>query len=119
MSEAFNPYREWLDLDVASQPSSDYELFRLRDFENDQPSILAAADRAIARVRGFRPGANASAWSKLLDDLNAAKRRLGDSAQKARYDEELKAQRAGGAAPVAPAATSPTPAAATDNRYPP
>ena len=46
------------------------------------------------RVRSFRPGQNAQAWSQLLDDIQAAKECLCDSAQKAEYDDRLRGQQA-------------------------
>lgn len=116
VAEAFNPYRTWLELDT-DQPRSDYELLGLKPFEPNATTISAAADRAIARVRSHRPGAQAAAWSRLLDDLSAAKRRLGDEQQKLQYDETL---RGGTARAEVPAATSsPAPASANDFRYPP
>lgn len=128
MTEDFNPYRAWLELDLAGQPESDYELLRLRDFENDQPSIQAAADRAIAKVRSFRPGAQAAAWSKLLDELSGAKKKLTDPTLKSQYDAEVKARRANGSANAGEGSTKETspqptsasiPAAPLDPRYPP
>ncbi len=116
VAEAFNPYRQWLDLDTSS-PQSDYELLGLKPFEQSAATIAAAADRAIARVRSHRPGDQAAAWSRLLDDLNNAKRRLGDAQEKSRYDEGLRS----GVTPVAPAAPATTPSspATNDFRYPP
>jgi hypothetical protein len=89
VSEAFNPYQQWLGLRT-SRPKHDYELLGLKPFEADPATIASAADRAIARVRGQQPGEHAQLWSKLLDELNNAKRRLTDPSIKARYDAQLR-----------------------------
>jgi hypothetical protein len=117
VSEAFNPYRQWLQLNV-DQPQSDYELLGLKPFEASGPTIAAAADKAITRVRSHRPGDQAARWSRLLDELNTAKRRLGDPSAKSLYDEELRS----GPKPVDKTpAPQPTKASytETDFRYPP
>lgn len=89
MNEAFNPYREWLGLDAHIEAPNYYELLGLPQFEADAARLLAAADRALVRVRGFRPGAQAAAWARLLDELAAAKRCLCDPQLKQAYDQTL------------------------------
>lgn len=90
MNEAFNPYREWLGLDAHIEAPNYYELLGLPPFEADAARLLTAADRALVRVRGFRPGAQAAAWARLLDELAAAKRCLCDPQLKQAYDETLR-----------------------------
>jgi hypothetical protein len=120
VTEAFNPYRQWLDLTVSERPSSDYELLGLKLYETDPAVILAAADRAIARVRSHRPGDQAAAWSRLLDDLAAARKRLTDPGEKARYDEQLRSQGGSLASPgEAKPISEPSKSQANDFRYPP
>jgi hypothetical protein len=96
VNEAFNPYREWLGLDSHIETPNYYELLGLPQFEADAARLLAAADRALVRVRGFRPGAQAAAWARLLDELAAAKRCLCDPQLKTAYDQSLRS----GAAPT-------------------
>jgi hypothetical protein len=96
VNEAFNPYREWLGLDSHIEAPNYYELLGLPQFEGDAARLLAAADRALVRVRGFRPGAQAAAWARLLDELAAAKRCLCDPQLKTAYDQSLRS----GAAPT-------------------
>ncbi|MFM8250822.1 MAG: hypothetical protein ACKOBW_04390, partial [Planctomycetota bacterium] len=87
MSDSFNPYQVWLGLDQFHGPAPDhYQLFGLTGAETDTLTIAAAADRAIARVRSFRPGSQAAAWAALLDQLSAAKRCLTDPAARREYD---------------------------------
>lgn len=87
MSDEFDPYREWLGLE--NPAPSYYELLGLSFHETDATNIAVAADRAITRVRSFRPGPHARAWSRLLDELRAAKDCLTDAGQRSRYDAEL------------------------------
>ncbi len=89
MAEPFDPYVEWLGLRAASRPLSYYQLLSLDDFEDDPQRIVTAADAALARVRGVRPGAERAAWQKLLDELLLAKLCLLDPARKLQLDEQL------------------------------
>ncbi len=84
MSENFNPYREWLGLKTAAP--NYYELLGVTAEELDTAKIAAAAERAMTRVRSFRPGPNAREWSRLLDEIRAAKDCLTDAKKRARYD---------------------------------
>ncbi|MHB8862515.1 MAG: hypothetical protein ACYC6N_08930 [Pirellulaceae bacterium] len=90
MSEAFNPYHEWLGLSADIKAPDYYQLLSLEPFEEDRSRLTAAADRALARVRSFRPGAQAAAWARLLDELASAKSCLRDPAQKSAYDKDLR-----------------------------
>jgi hypothetical protein len=106
VADAFNPYQEWLGLaDLAHQPNY-YELFGLATGESDAAVIAKAADNAMARVRGCRPGGHAAQWADLLDELDRAKACLIDPGSKTRYDRQL----AGSSAPSASAPmTAPAP----------
>lgn len=90
MKEAFNPYHEWLGIEPNLCRPNFYQLCGLADFESDPGKIRAAVDRAVVKVRGFRPGAQATAWAQLLDELAQAKKQLTDPAQKAAYDRQLR-----------------------------
>src|SRR5262245_14434614 len=85
LGDDFNPYREWLAL-AGDRPPNHYELLSLDPQEPDQARIAAAAARATTKVRSFRPGPHAQAWSHLLDEIQAAKACLGDPAKRAQYD---------------------------------
>lgn len=120
----FNPYSEWLGLSSDLADPNHYQLLGLNDFEADAGRITNAADKAMTRVRSFRPGANARAWSKLLDELLLAKGRLLDIERKLEYDADLRAN--GGASPhnspppILPAAlASAAPPDMPDPRFPP
>jgi hypothetical protein len=90
MAETFNPYVEWLGLPAHVAEPNHYQLLGLTEFETDDARIAIAADRAMSKVRSFRPGPNAKAWSKLLDELLLAKGRLLDPQRKSEYDADLR-----------------------------
>jgi len=116
----FNPYREWLGLQAA-QPPNHYELLSLPLFETDIQRIAAAAERATTKVRGFRPGPHAGAWSQLLDQIVAAKACLSDRESRAAYDRALRAGTPGTIAAAESRAASPASALAPlqGELYPP
>lgn len=86
MSDGFNSYREWLGL-RGSSPNY-YELLGLPLQASDPAKIASAADRAITRVRSFRPGPQAREWARLLDEIRAAKECLLDVDCRTKYDAE-------------------------------
>ncbi len=90
VTEAFNPYREWLGLDTDARFLNHYQLLDLPEFEENTAKIHSAAERALVGVRSHRPGAQAAAWAKLLDDLADAKNCLTDPARKSAYDASLR-----------------------------
>ncbi len=90
VSEAFNPYREWLGLSADTDAPDYYQLLGLDPFESDRTRLTTAADRALARVRGFRPGVHAAAWARLLDELASAKSCFSDPERKSTYDNRLR-----------------------------
>ena len=120
MADTFNPYVEWLGLPESGGDRDHYELLGLERFESDDARITAAADRALARVRKFRPGAHARAWQQLLDELSTAKKVLLDPASKRNYDQRLRDPHSK-PSPVPPAASvEPAPApSASDMILPP
>ena len=89
MAEPFNPYHEWLGLSADVASPNYYQLLGLAEREPDLEKIAVAGDRALARVRSFRPGSHAKAWSELLDEIYAAKTCLLEPEVKAEYDERL------------------------------
>jgi hypothetical protein len=86
VNQVFNPYHEFLGLDPQLTDPTYYQLLGLEPAESDPAQVTAAAERALARVRGCRPGRQAAAWARLLDELAAAKACLRDPVQKAAYD---------------------------------
>jgi hypothetical protein len=97
MNEAFNPYQVWLGLQTP-QPNH-YELLSLALYEANLETIAVAADRVAIRVRNYRPGVNAAAWSRLLDEIHTAKECLLNQREKDEYDRRLR-ERGAGPAPA-------------------
>ena len=76
MSDSFNPYAEWLG--IHHQVTSYYQMIGLPEFEADVDKIRLASERAITRVRSYRPGQYATQWAQLLDLLKRIKSELTD-----------------------------------------
>ncbi|MCA9269305.1 MAG: hypothetical protein KDA41_12575, partial [Planctomycetales bacterium] len=89
MDDNFNPYAQWLGLPETLRQPNHYQLLGLAPFESDASAIKLAADRSTTRVRSYRPGDKARHWARLLDELDQARKCLGDSEQKRVYDEQL------------------------------
>jgi hypothetical protein len=113
VADQFNAYREWLGLE-AGEAADYYELLGLARFAEDEKQVAAAAERARTKVRSFRPGPNARAWSQLLDEIQAARECLTDASKKAEYDERL---RRGVTVPAATAETAQPAAAAARSAF--
>ena len=89
-SEPFNAYHQWLGLPPEATSPTYYQILGLSEFEGDTTKIAQAGDRAITRVRSFRPGSHAKEWSRLLDEVSSAKTCLLDGDVKREYDRCLK-----------------------------
>lgn len=116
MTDAFNPYHQWLGFPVGRIPRDFYELFRVERFESDLSLIAREADILIAEVRRIRPGPAAAKWAALLDELCAAKACLTDPQRKSVYDAQLRLERSYGgttAGEKMPAAEADDPIAAS------
>ncbi len=88
MSEAFNPYRDWLGLEDAPA-SPDYYMLLGVERNASADRIKRAADYAINRVRKIRPGERAAQWSRLIDELRTAQLELTEPERRAVYDAGL------------------------------
>lgn len=82
MQGSFDPYCQWLELPPGPRPPSPYELLGLRPGESDPQAIARAADAMLIKVRKIRPGPLLAQWSRLLEELEAAKAALLDAAKK-------------------------------------
>jgi len=87
----FDPYHEWLGIDCSNASPTYYELLELEPGVADIEHIGRAAQRAKSRVRSFRPGAQAAAWARLLDEIEAAYQCLSNPVERVRYDRQLAA----------------------------
>jgi hypothetical protein len=112
VTNSFNPYREWLELDPGLNQPNYYEVLKIDSAESSHEVIAMAADRAMSKVRGCRPGQHAALWAKLLDELKNAKSCLLDAAKRAEYDRSLR-QPKSAVASLAPPSSAAAPIAAT------
>src|SRR5262245_19140057 len=93
LADDFNPYGQLLGL-APDRPPNYYELLSLSPTETDERQIVVAAEQAATKVRTFRPGSHARAWSQLLDEIQAARECLCDPTRRAEYDAELRRSKA-------------------------
>ena len=92
LTETFDPYRDWLDIDPRDLPSTGpdhYRLLGLARFESDAAKIAHVADARMAHVRSFQVGPRGRLTQKLLNELSAAKACLLSPPAKAAYDARL------------------------------
>lgn len=92
MSEAFDPYYEWLGIQPKDQPANHYRLLGIEVFEQNPNVIERSADRQMGHVRTFQNGKRSAESQRLLNELSAAKVCLLNEERKAAYDEELRGQ---------------------------
>lgn len=100
MSATFDPYHKWLGILPKDQPPHHYRLLGLEPFEEDLQVIEAAADRQLGFLRKFQSGEHAVDCQKLLNEVSRARLCLLKPATKANYDEKLREQLEGPAAPT-------------------
>jgi len=111
MSDAFDPYYQWLGIPPEEQPPDHYRLLGIKLFEQNPDVIEAASDRQMGHLRTYQGGRHSDLSQKLLNEVAAAKVCLLRPQQKAAYDKELKALAADRTTPQpAPAGESPRPA---------
>lgn len=93
MSEAFDPYVQWLGIRDPERPPNHYALLGVRLFEDHPEVLAAAADRQMAYVRTFQTGPHSIDSQQLLNELAAARLCVLDPVKKAAYDAQLLASR--------------------------
>ena len=91
MSEQINPYNLFLGLDTAPKKPNYYQLLGLAQDERDEATIARGCEESLAKVRGFKPGANARIWLAILDEISDAKATLIDFELRRAYDQQLAA----------------------------
>ena len=90
MSEEFDPYKTWLDIENKTASTTYYKMLGLPELEDNKDRIIAAADKAIRKLRSQKPGEHAAEWSKILDELQEIKALLLDDRKKDAYDDDLR-----------------------------
>ena len=89
---AFDPYLKWLGIRSDRRTPNYYRLLGLELFESDAEVISHAAEARIAHVRNFCTGPHQALAESILQELKTAKATLLHPAQKAAYDQQLRAE---------------------------
>jgi hypothetical protein len=91
MADSFDPYRDWLELNIAEReyPLNHYQILAIDQHASDPEAIQHAADQMLARVRSQRPGDRAADWSRLLDEIETARDCLTNPESRTAYDAQL------------------------------
>ena len=87
--ETFDPYAQWLGLNLREQPLDHYLLLGLDRFEADPAVIEQHADERMRLVRSFQTGPRGRYTQRLMNELAAAKLCLLSPAAKRAYDGQL------------------------------
>jgi hypothetical protein len=92
MSDLFNPYIEFLDLDTAPKCPTYYELLGISNNDECTHDLVENGRiTSLAKIRAFKPGANAAVWAAVLDEVALASTTLLDADLKTTYDNQLTA----------------------------
>ena len=92
MTEAFDPYYQWLGIPPKDQPPNHYRLLGLELFEENRNVIATAADRQMGFIKNYQTGpVEAEELSqRILNELAAARLCLLNREKKAAYDQTLR-----------------------------
>ncbi len=100
-NETFDPYAQWLGLNLREQPLDHYLLLGLARFEADPAVIERHADERMRLVRSFQTGPRGRFTQKLMNELAAAKLCLLSPTAKQAYDQQLQLWTQGASHPSA------------------
>jgi hypothetical protein len=90
MPSEFNPYRQWLGIDLRGQTPNYYQLLGLPDFEANPEAIWAAAYQRRAILRAEQYGDHADLAKRLLEEIDVAEACLLNPGRKTDYDKALR-----------------------------
>lgn len=85
---SFNPYRQWLGIEIGDEKPNHYQLLKLASFESRKELILEAADRQEAMLKGI-VGPQIDLARRIQDEIAAARRCLLSSSEKEEYDRQI------------------------------
>ncbi len=93
MTQAFDPYYQWLGIPPKDQPPNHYRLLGLETFEENRNVIATAADRQMGFIKNYQTGpVEAEELSqRILNELAAARLCLLNPEKKSAYDQALRA----------------------------
>ncbi len=89
MSDSFDPYRQWLGIEVDSP--NYFELLEISPTESDVEQIALAAKKQLNKVRAIRPAERLQAWTALIDEIKEAETCLVDPQYRSAYLAGIKA----------------------------
>ena len=90
MSDAFDPYYQWLGIPPAEQPPNHYRLLGVSLFESNPDVIANAAEQRIVYVRTFQLGKHSDDSQRILNEIAVARVCLLNADKKAEYDARLR-----------------------------
>ena len=85
----FEPYSQWLGIDKSLVPPNYYQLLGIDPSDVDDDLVRHEASQLTSRVRSIRPGEHAIAWTRVLDEIDRARKTLSDPALRKKYDLTL------------------------------
>jgi hypothetical protein len=89
MPPALDVYRDWLKIEDPQRPLNNYQLLRLKPFEDDIAKIRLHYQKLNAHVRKFAAGDYGPQSQQLLNELAKAMLCLTDEKRKREYDAAL------------------------------
>jgi hypothetical protein len=90
VSDAFDPYLNWLGVPPEERPANCYRLLGLQVFESNPVSIDHAADERMTYLKQLLPGPQGALAQKVLKEVWSARALLLDPQKKAAYDAQLR-----------------------------
>lgn len=85
----FEPYSQWLGIDKSIVPPNYYQLLGINPGDCDEQHVKQAASQLTSKVRAIRPGTNAAAWTRILDEIEQARKTLSDQKLREKYDRTV------------------------------
>ena len=76
MSDVFDPYRQWLGLDLGHPPRDHGELLGLTTNHPDANAVVNARDHMLKKLRDVQPEERGKAWEQMVEQIHEAGRCL-------------------------------------------
>lgn len=89
MTKELDVYRDWLGIAETARPLDNYQILRLKRFEDDAAKIRSHYQKMNEHVRKFALGEHAARSQSLLNELAKAMLCLTDQQRKREYDASL------------------------------
>ena len=89
MAQELDVYRDWLGIKETTRPLDNYQILRLKRFEDDTSKIRSHYQKMNEHVRKFALGEHAVRSQELLNELAKAMLCLTDQQRKREYDAAL------------------------------